>query len=133
MTGVTKNGIADYDTKIDAKRFGIVVHNYAFKLDDGSTYVALDYGDNGTNDKAQGAPEVMSFVSNGTWHLKASFTNSVLVKYTNFTPTAYDNFNVEFYIVAYRDLISKSNIPDTTVDLGGTNGSTKSLIPPSGF
>lgn len=134
LTGVSGAGITDYDTKIDANNFLLIVHNYSFKLNDGTTSVALDYGDNGTNDNRQGSPEVIAFKSNGTWHLKAGFTNSRLIALTSANPArTYNNFTVEFYLMAYKRLITKQNFNDITEDLGGTDGSTKTISKPAGF
>lgn len=134
LTGVPGSGITDYDTKIDANNFLLVVHNYAFKLNDGSTSVALDFGDNGTNDNRQGSPDVIAFKSNGTWHLKAGFTNSRLIAFTSSWPTrTYNNFTVEFYLMAYKSTITKQNLGDINANLGGTDGSAQILNKPLGF
>ncbi|WP_156104495.1 hypothetical protein [Chryseobacterium populi] len=134
LTGVSASGITDYDTKIDANNFLVVVHNYSFKLNDGTTNVALDYGDNGINDNRQGSPDVMAFKSNGTWHIKAGFTSSRLIALTSANPPrTYNNFTVDLYLMAYKRLITKQNISDSTVDLGGTDGSTQTISKPSGF
>lgn len=134
LTGVSGLGITDYDTKIDANNFLVVLHNYSFKLNDNSTNVMLDYGDNGINDNKQGSPDAVAFKSNGTWHIKARFTDSRLVA-TNSNPPSrnYNNFTVELYLMAYKRLITKQNINDVNADLGGTDGSTKTISKPSGF
>lgn len=132
ISGVPSTGIADYDTKIDATKFLVVVHNYSFQLSNGSTKVALDYGSNGVNDNKQGSPNVNTFKSNGTWHIRANFTNSRLERYTNPNGT-YNSFKVDLYLMAYKYLITKQNINDDTKDLGGTNGSAQVLSKPSGF
>ncbi|MEY8761285.1 hypothetical protein [Chryseobacterium tongliaoense] len=134
LTGVSASGITDYDTKIDANNFLVVVQNYSFKLNDGTTNVALDYGDNGINDNRQGSPDVTAFKSNGTWHIKAGFTNSRLIALTSSNPArTYNNFTVDLYLMAYKRLITKQNISDRTTDLGGTDGSTQTLNKPAGF
>lgn len=134
LTGVSASGITDYDTKIDAANFLVVVHNYSFKLNDGSTSVALDYGDNGTNDNRQGSPDVITFKSNGTWHIKARFSNSKLIAFTSTNPArTYNNFTVELYLMAYKRLITKQNINDINIDLNGTDGSARTAGKPSGF
>ncbi|KXH86065.1 hypothetical protein [Chryseobacterium kwangjuense] len=134
LTGIPGTGIADYDTKIDADKFLLIVHNYSFKMNDGTTNVVLDYGDNGTNDNRQGSPDVTSFKSNGTWHIRARFTDSKLIALTSANPArTYNNFTVDLYLMAYKRLITKQNISDITTDLGGTNGSTRSVNKPSGF
>ncbi|MDH6251098.1 hypothetical protein M2347_000825 [Chryseobacterium sp. H1D6B] len=134
LTGVSASGITDYDTKIDANNFLVVVHNYSFKLNDGTTSVALDYGNNGTNDNRQGSPDVNAFISNGTWHIKGGFTNSSLIALTSANPSrTYNNFTVEFYLMAYKRLITKQNIGTINIDLGGTDGSTQTLNKPNGF
>lgn len=132
ISGVPATGIADYDTKIDAAKFLVVVHNYSFQLNNGSTKVALDYGSNGINDNKQGSPNVNTFKSNGTWHIRANFINSKLMDYAHPDGT-YNNFKVDLYLMAYKYLITKQNINDNTQDLGGTNGSTQALSKPSGF
>lgn len=134
LTGIPGTGITDYDTKIDADKFLLVIHNYSFKLNDGTTNVVLDYGDNGTNDNRQGSPDVTSFKSNGTWHIRARFTDSKLIALTSANPARnYSNFTVDLYLMAYKRLITKQNISDITTDLGGTNGSARSVNKPSGF
>lgn len=134
LTGVSASGITDYDTKIDANNFLLVVHNYSFKLNDGSTSVALDYGDNGINDNSQGSPDVITFKSNGTWHIKAGFSNSKLIAFTSTNPArTYNNFTVELYLMAYKRLITKQNINDINIDLSGTDGSARTAGKPSGF
>lgn len=134
LTGVSASGITDYDTKIDAAKFLVVVHNYSFKLNDGSTSVALDYGDNGTNDNRQGSPDIITFKSNGTWHIKAGFSNSKLIAFTSTNPArTYNNFTVELYLMAYKRLITKQNISDINIDLSGTDGSARTAGKPSGF
>lgn len=134
LTGIPGTGIADYDTKIDADKFLLIVHNYSFKMNDGTTNVVLDYGDNGTNDNRQGSPDVTSFKSNGTWHIRARFTDSKLIALTSANPArTYNNFTVDLYLMAYKRLITKQNISDIATDLGGTNGSTRSVNKPSGF
>ncbi len=134
LTGVSGLGITDYDTKIDANNFLVVLHNYSFKLNDGTTNVMLDYGDNGVNDNKQGSPDVVAFKSNGTWHIRARFSDSRVVA-TNTSPPsrAYNNFTVDLYLMAYKRLITKQNISDVNADLGGTDGSTQTITKPSGF
>ncbi|WP_431610610.1 hypothetical protein [Chryseobacterium sp. 'Rf worker isolate 10'] len=134
LTGVSGAGIADYDTKIDANNFLVILHNYSFKLNDGTTNVMLDYGDNGVNDNKQGSPEVVAFKSNGTWHIKARFTDSRIIAVTSANPgRTYNNFTVDLYLMAYRRLIEKQNISDINANLGGTDGSTQTINKPSGF
>ncbi len=134
LTGVSGNGITDYDTKIDANNFLVVLHNYSFKLNDNSTNVMLDYGNNGINDNMQGSPDVGAFKKNGTWHIKARFTDSRIIA-TNTNPPSgtYDNFTVDLYLMAYKRLITKQNISDVNADLRGTDGSVQTLDKPSGF
>ncbi|AZA80814.1 hypothetical protein C1637_11670 [Chryseobacterium lactis] len=134
LTGVSGLGITDYDTKIDANNFLVVLHNYSFKLNDGTTNVMLDYGDNGINDNKQGSPEVTAFKSNGTWHVKARFTDSrIIATNTNPPSRGYNNFTVDLYLMAYKRLITKQNINDVNADLGGNDGSTQTITKPSGF
>lgn len=134
LTGVPGTGIADYDTKIDANNFLVVLHNYSFKLNDGTTSVMLDYGDNGINDNRQGSPDVVAFKSNGTWHIKAQFTDSRIIATNSTIPSrTYNNFTVDLYLMAYKRLIEKQNISDINADLGGNDGSTQTINKPSGF
>lgn len=134
LTGISGSGITDYDTKIDANNFLVVLHNYSFKLNDGNTNVMLDYGDNGINDNKQGSPDVVAFKSNGTWHIRAKFTDSRIIAVNSSNPSrSYNNFTVDLYLMAYRRLITKQNINDVTADLGGNNGSTQTITKPSGF
>lgn len=134
LTGVPGTGIADYDTKIDANNFLVVLHNYSFKLNDGTTSVMLDYGDNGINDNRQGSPDVVAFKSNGTWHIKAQFTDSRIIATNSSIPSrTYNNFTVDLYLMAYKRLIEKQNISDINADLGGNDGSTQTMNKPSGF
>ena len=134
LTGVPGTGIADYDTKIDANNFLVVLHNYSFKLNDGTTSVMLDYGDNGINDNRQGSPDVVAFKSNGTWHIKAQFTDSRIIATNSPIPSrTYNNFTVDLYLMAYKRLIEKQNINDINADLGGNDGSTQTINKPSGF
>lgn len=134
LTGVPGTGIADYDTKIDANNFLVVLHNYSFKLNDGTTSVMLDYGDNGINDNRQGSPDVVAFKSNGTWHIKAQFTDSRIIATNSPIPSrTYNNFTVDLYLMAYKRLIEKQNISDINADLGGNDGSTQTINKPSGF
>ncbi|WP_426279336.1 hypothetical protein ACN9MN_08985 [Chryseobacterium sp. S-02] len=134
LTGVPGTGIADYDTKIDANNFLVVLHNYSFKLNDGTISVMLDYGDNGINDNRQGSPDVVAFKSNGTWHIKAQFTDSRIIATNSSIPSrTYNNFTVDLYLMAYKRLIEKQNISDINADLGGNDGSTQTMNKPSGF
>lgn len=134
LTGVSGEGITDYDTKIDANNFLVILHNYSFRLNNGNTNVMLDYGDNGTNDNKQGSPDVIAFKSNGTWHIKAKFTDSrIIANVTGGPSRTYNNFTVDLYLMAYKRLITKQNIGDINADLGGTNGSTQTINKPSGF
>lgn len=134
LTGVPGTGIADYDTKIDANNFLVILHNYSFKLNDGNTNVMLDYGDNGVNDNKQGSPDVVAFRSNGTWHVRARFTDSRILEVSSATPSrTYNNFTVDLYLMAYRRLIEKHNISDINANLGGNDGSAQKLNTPSGF
>ncbi|MDQ1855699.1 hypothetical protein [Chryseobacterium sp. WLY505] len=134
LTGVPGTGITDYDTKIDANNFLVILHNYSFRLNDGNTSVMLDYGDNGVNDNKQGSPDVVAFKSNGTWHVRARFTDSRMIATNTSTPSrTYNNFTVDLYLMAYRRLIEKQNINDINDDLGGNDGSTKTINKPSGF
>ncbi len=134
LTGVPFTGLTDYDTKIDASKFLVVVHNYSFRLNSGATDVALDYNSNGVNDNIQGSPNINAFRSNGTWHIRANFTNSKLLDYTTGNPDGtYNNFTIDLYLMAYKYLITKQNINDNTKDLGGTDGSSQLLSKPSGF
>lgn len=134
LTGVSGAGITDYDTKIDANNFLVILHNYSFKLNDGTTNVMLDYGDNGVNDNKQGSPDVVAFKSNGTWHIRAKFSDSRIIA-TNSNPPSrtYNNFTVDLYLMAYRRLIEKQNISDINANLGGTDGSAQTISKPSGF
>ncbi|MBP2616942.1 hypothetical protein [Chryseobacterium jejuense] len=134
LTNVSGDGITDYDTKIDANNFLVVLHNYSFKLSNGITNVMLDYGNNGVNDNKQGSPDVVAFKSNGTWHIKAKFTDSRIIANTSAGPVRdYNNFTVDLYLMAYKRLITKHNINDVNADLGGTNGSAQTINKPSGF
>ena len=134
LTGVPGTGIEDYDTKIDANNFLVVLHNYSFKLNDGTTSVMLDYGDNGINDNKQGSPNVVAFKSNGTWHIRAKFTDSRIIAMNASTPSrTYNNFTVDLYLMAYKRLIEKQNISYVNADLGGNDGSTQTINKPSGF
>ncbi|MDW9379880.1 hypothetical protein [Chryseobacterium sp. JV558] len=134
LTGISGAGITDYDTKIDANNFLVVLHNYSFKMNDGNTNVMLDYGDNGVNDNRQGSPDVVAFKSNGTWHIRARFTDSRIIAVNSSNPSRnYNNFTVDLYLMAYRRLITKQNISDVNADLGGNNGSTQTITKPSGF
>lgn len=134
LTNVSGAGITDYDTKIDANNFLVVLHNYSFKLSNGNTNVMLDYGDNGINDNKQGSPDVVAFKSNGTWHIKARFTDSRIIANTSSGPSRdYNTFTVDLYLMAYKRLITKHNISDVNADLGGTNGSAQTINKPSGF
>lgn len=134
LTNVSGDGIADYDTKIDVNNFLVVLHNYSFKLSNGNTNVMLDYGDNGTNDNRQGSPDVTAFKRNGTWHIKARFTDSRIIANIPGGPSrTYNDFTVDLYLMAYKRLITKHNINDINADLGGTNGSTQTINKPSGF
>jgi len=134
LTGVPGTGIEDYDTKIDANNFLVVLHNYSFKLNDGTTSVMLDYGDNGINDNKQGSPNVVAFKSNGTWHIRAKFTDSRIIAMNASTPSrTYNNFTVDLYLMAYKRLIEKQNISEVNADLGGNDGSTQTINKPSGF
>lgn len=134
LTGVSGEGITDYDTKIDASSFLVVLHNYSFRLNNGNTNVMLDYADNGINDNKQGSPDVVAFKSNGTWHIRAKFTDSrIIANVTGGPSRSYNNFTVDLYLMAYKRLITKQNIGDVNADLGGTNGSTQTINKPSGF
>ncbi|VEH22661.1 Uncharacterised protein [Chryseobacterium nakagawai] len=134
LTNVSGAGIADYDTKIDVNNFLVVLHNYSFKLNNGNTNVMLDYGDNGTNDNKQGSPDVVAFKSNGTWHIRARFTDSRIIANISGGPSrTYNNFTVDLYLMAYKRLITKHNINDVNANLGGTDGSTQTINKPSGF
>jgi hypothetical protein len=136
LAGVPKSGITDYDTKIDANNFLAVIHNYSFSLANGDSYVTLDYiGTQGVNDSKQGSTDIRMYKNNGTWHIKAIFTNSTLIDYTNNTNPSitYNNFTLMFYIMVYKRLITKQNIPDININLNGANGSSQSITKPSGF
>lgn len=134
LTGVSGEGLADYDTKIDANNFMVVLHNYSFRTSDNSTSVMLDYGNNGINDNKQGSPDVVAFKSNGTWHIRAKFTDSRIIATNTSTPSRnYNDFTVDLYLMAYKRLITKQNIGDINTDLGGTDGSTKTVSKPAGF
>ncbi len=134
LTGVSGDGLTDYDTKIDANNFMVVLHNYSFRTSDNSTNVMLDYGNNGVNDNKQGSPDVVAFKSNGTWHIRAKFTDSRIVATNTSTPSrSYNDFTIDLYLMAYKRLITKQNIGDINTDLGGTDGSTKAVNKPSGF
>lgn len=134
LTNVSGDGIADYDTKIDANNFLVVLHNYSFKLSNGNTNVMLDYGNNGVNDNKQGSPDVVAFKSNGTWHIRARFTDSrIIARTTAGLSRDYNNFIVDLYLMAYKRLITKHNINDISADLGGQDGSTQTINKPSGF
>lgn len=134
LTNVSGDGVTDYDTKIDANNFLVVLHNYSFKLSNGNTNVMLDYGNNGVNDNKQGSPDVVAFKSNGTWHVKAKFTDSRIIANTSMgLARDYNNFTLDLYLMAYKRLITKHNISDVNADLGGTTGSAQTINKPSGF
>lgn len=134
LTNVSGDGIADYDTKIDTNNFLVVLHNYSFKLSNGNTNVMLDYGNNGVNDNKQGSPDVVAFKSNGTWHIRARFTDSRIIANTSAGLSRdYNNFTVDLYLMAYKRLITKHNINDISADLGGKDGSAQTINKPSGF
>ncbi|OCA70848.1 hypothetical protein BBI01_12995 [Chryseobacterium artocarpi] len=134
LTNVSGDGIADYDTKIDTNNFLVVLHNYSFKLNNWNTNVMLDYGNNGVNDNKQGSPDVVAFKSNGTWHIRARFTDSRIIANTSAgLQRDYNNFTVDLYLMVYKRLITKHNINDINADLKGTDGSTQTINKPSGF
>ncbi len=96
--------------------------------------MVLDYGNNGVNDNKQGSPDVIAFKSNGTWHIKAKFTDSRIIANTSAGLVRnYNNFTVDLYLMAYKRLITKHNINEINADLGGTNGSAQTINKPSGF
>lgn len=137
LTDVPNTGVSDFNTLIDADKFILVVHNYSFKIDDGGTNVGLQHNELSTVPGKQGAPEVKAFKGlDNKWHVKARFTDSKMVKIGNNGPESHTKYQVELYMVAYRYLISKQNIPDVAKDLNGSAGDDPAvhIVPvPSGF
>jgi hypothetical protein len=130
LNKVPGTGISDYDTKIDASNFLLVLHNYELSVNsNGSTFIGIDYN---LSDTQQGSPEFITFISGGTWHITARFKDSTL-KYISGTTLLNDTFNYTLYMIAYRLNVTKANIPDQTLDLVGTDGNGQTLPIPSGF
>ena len=149
FTNVNKDGLIDYDTKIPADKYIVVLHNYAIKTKSGSTAVALKYpnvttttgyGSNQvttyTNQdfKKQGSPNFTAYKAGTppTWHVTGNFTNSEL-KDTNSSPQ--NRFTINMYLMVYRYIITKQNITQQNATFGAPAGITgASGIPaPDGF
>ena len=122
FNNVNNDGIADYNTKVSTTEFILVVHNYSFQTSSGTTNVSLDYT-TGQNNR-QSSPDIATFKgADGFWHIRARFPNSKFVNGSGASADANDRFTIKLYMVAYRYLITKQNIPNQSTNLGGTDGS----------
>lgn len=134
LTGIPKQGLTDYDTKIDANKFVLVLHSYYITSANDDEKILLDYNRDGSNNSKQGSPNFTAFRSNGTWHITGNFINSNLVyNAPGGVNLNYNTFKIAFNLVAYKYLITKNSFPSQTVNLGGTDGSATPLTPPPGF
>lgn len=134
-------GVRDFDTKIDANKFILVVHN--FSVDSYTktaiptfSSAAVDYNNDGINNNAQGSPVFQSFVSGGTWHVRGYFDNSAFKPLDTSSGQPPENtYNINLYMVAYYNSVTKNNITDKAVNLSGTDGSgpSYSIPKPTGF
>lgn len=139
LNNVASSGITDFNTKISTKEFVLVIHNYAFKnyssnsnsSINGTTTVTL----RNSNANVQGSPNITAYKgSDDFWHIRANFTNSTFRRVSDFDTNSY-RFRIELYMMAYRYLITKQNIENQSVNLGGNDGSasTYSVPKPTGF
>lgn len=139
LTNVNPNGITDFDTKIDAEKFILIVHSFGLQsvtaAGIASTRITVDYNNDGIDNNVQGSPVFQSFVSNGTWHVRGYVDKSVFkaVNPSGGISTALHTYNIDFYMVAYYHVITKDNINDQTLNAGGTDASTLVLPKPTGF
>ncbi len=138
LNNVPKQGVTNYDTKIDADNFVVVIHSYdaLYNGSSGSVRMALDYiGTEGSNDGKQGSPEFVAYrdSTTNTWHIKARFMNSNMRKLDDPTSSTNNSFNITMSIMVYKKLISKQNINEISKDLGGSAGTGDKLPKPPGF
>lgn len=139
LTNVNPNGISDFDTKIDASKFILIVHSFGLQsvtaAGVASTRITVDYNNDGLDNNVQGSPVFQSFISNGTWHVRGYVDRSIFkaVNPGGGISTAPHTFNIDFYMVAYYHVITKDNIADQTLNAGGTDASTLVLPKPTGF
>ena len=139
LTNVNPNGITDFDTKIDASKFILIVHSFGLQsvtaAGVASTRITVDYLNDNLDNKIQGSPVFQSFVSNGTWHLRGYVDKSVFkaVNPAGGISTAPHTYNIDFYMVAYYHVITKDNISDKSLNANGTDASTLVLPKPTGF
>ena len=139
LTNVSPNGITDFDTKIDASKFILIVHSFGLQsvtaAGVASTRITVDYNNDNIDNKIQGSPVFQSFISGGTWHLRGYVDKSVFkaVEPTGGISTNPHTYNIDFYMVAYYHVITKDNISDKTLNAGGTDASTLALPKPTGF
>ena len=137
LDNVSPDGVVKFNTKINASEFVLVLHNYSFKNykpnDEihGTTTVVLSNNVAGQ----QGSPNLATFIEDGVWKIRASFTNSKFTRTSDATFNAARRFTIELYLMAYRYLITKQNIPEQSVNLNSTDGSgTGYSVPkPTGF
>lgn len=139
LKNVSTSGVSDFDTKIDASKFVLMVHSFGLQTVNSAgvatTRVSADYNGDGINNSVQGSPVFEAFVSGGTWHIRGYIDNSIFktVLANGGISTAAHTYNIDFYMIAYHNTITKYDIPAQNVNINGTDGSTLSLPLPSGF
>lgn len=137
LNNVSSDGITDFNTKISTTEFVLVIHNYSFKnfSSNSTIHNTTSVTLKNTSANVQGSPNIAAYKGgDGFWHIRANFTNSSFRRVADFDTTT-NRYKIELYMMAYRYLITKQNIPDQTVGLGGNDGSSTSYsVPkPTGF
>lgn len=139
LTNVSPSGVTDFDTKIDASKFVLVVHSFGLQsvtaAGVASTRITVDYNNDNINNKIQGSPVFQSFISGGTWHVRGFINNSTFkaVNPSGGISTDPHTYNIDFFMVAYYHIVTKDNIPSQSINVNGTDGSAQSLPVPAGF
>ena len=137
---VRNRGVLSYDTKISATEFIAAVRSFSLQIYDSSNpatpdlnvYTRHDNSADADGQYYQGSPRMYAYVNNGTWWIRADYTDSRFVTASG-SPSTQDGFNIKLQILVYKKLITKPFAVPISIDLNGANGSSATLSTPPNF
>ena len=141
LKNVSSEGIKNLNTGISSDNYVVVMHSYSIakmnETSDSRYNVSLYYNIGGSSEK-QGSPNFRTFVGDTKeWMVDAYFTDSLIKNAGSSGKPSGQKFEVTLNLMAYKNLITKSNIAAINYNANsGTNSDNKCVYAvnaPPGF
>lgn len=143
LNNVSSEGIRNLNTGISSDNFVVVLHSYSItrmgETGNSRYNVSLYYKDTDNNNNKQGSPYFRTYINNtNEWMVDAYFTDS-LIKNAGGSgkPDKNQKFEIVLNLMAYKNLITKSNIDaidyDANNGFNSANKCTYAFSAPPGF